>query len=105
MPGGGLTQRGRQRIVLGPADGLAYAETARRLDRPTRPSPARSCAAAAPPPAAPTSPGAPAGARLESISRFPGFVSESTARAAEQTRGILHAERGEPAGGIAEPAG
>ena len=35
MPGGRLSQRERQQIALGLADGLAYAEIARRLDRPT----------------------------------------------------------------------
>lgn len=35
MPGGRLTQQERQQIVLGLADGLAYAEIARGLDRPT----------------------------------------------------------------------
>jgi DNA-binding transcriptional ArsR family regulator len=35
MPGGRLTQQERQRIALGLADGLAYAEIARRIDRPT----------------------------------------------------------------------
>jgi len=35
MPGGRLTQQERQQIVLGLADSLAYAEIARRLDRPT----------------------------------------------------------------------
>jgi DNA-binding transcriptional regulator YhcF (GntR family) len=35
MPGGRLTQQERQQIVLGLGDGLAYAEIARRLDRPT----------------------------------------------------------------------
>ncbi|OHV50169.1 helix-turn-helix domain-containing protein [Pseudofrankia sp. BMG5.37] len=35
MPGGRLTQRERQQIALGLADSLAYAEIARRLDRPT----------------------------------------------------------------------
>ncbi|QEV19048.1 GbsR/MarR family transcriptional regulator [Streptomyces alboniger] len=35
MPGGRLTERERQQIALGLADGLAYAEIARRLDRPT----------------------------------------------------------------------
>src|SRR5262245_20532171 len=35
MPGGRLTQHERQQIALGLADGLAYAEVARRLDRPT----------------------------------------------------------------------
>ncbi|WP_167521465.1 helix-turn-helix domain-containing protein [Microbispora triticiradicis] len=35
MPGGRLTQRERQRIAAGLADGLSYAEIARRLGRPT----------------------------------------------------------------------
>ncbi|WP_061299729.1 helix-turn-helix domain-containing protein [Herbidospora cretacea] len=35
MPGGRLTQQERQRIALGLADGLAYAEIGRSLDRPT----------------------------------------------------------------------
>jgi DNA-binding transcriptional ArsR family regulator len=35
MPGGRLSQQDRQQIALGLADGLAYAEIARRLDRPT----------------------------------------------------------------------
>ncbi|PRY00052.1 helix-turn-helix domain-containing protein [Allonocardiopsis opalescens] len=35
MPGGRLTQQDRQQIALGLADGLAYAEIARRLSRPT----------------------------------------------------------------------
>ncbi|MCD7440484.1 helix-turn-helix domain-containing protein [Streptomyces lincolnensis] len=35
MPGGRLTQQERRQIALGLADGLAYAEIARRLDRPT----------------------------------------------------------------------
>ncbi|MEU1514049.1 helix-turn-helix domain-containing protein [Streptomyces sp. NPDC005811] len=35
MPGGRLTQQERQRIALGLADGSAYAEIARGLDRPT----------------------------------------------------------------------
>ncbi|WP_028800090.1 GbsR/MarR family transcriptional regulator [Streptomyces sp. 142MFCol3.1] len=35
MPGGRLTQPERQQIALGLADGLAYAEIARRLGRPT----------------------------------------------------------------------
>lgn len=35
MPGGRLTQKDRQQIALGLADGLAYAEIARGLDRPT----------------------------------------------------------------------
>ncbi|MFF4592414.1 helix-turn-helix domain-containing protein [Amycolatopsis sp. NPDC001319] len=35
MPGGRLTRQERQQIALGLADSLAYAEIARRLDRPT----------------------------------------------------------------------
>lgn len=35
MPGGRLTQQDRQKIALGLADSLPYAEIARRLDRPT----------------------------------------------------------------------
>ncbi|MFH8347425.1 helix-turn-helix domain-containing protein [Streptomyces sp. NPDC018045] len=35
MPGGRLTQPERQQIALGLADGLAYAEIARQLNRPT----------------------------------------------------------------------
>ncbi|MEU8521501.1 helix-turn-helix domain-containing protein [Streptomyces sp. NBC_01216] len=35
MPGGRLTQEDRRRIALGLADGLAYAEIARGLERPT----------------------------------------------------------------------
>lgn len=35
MPGGRLTQQERRRIASGLADGLSYAEIARRLDRPT----------------------------------------------------------------------
>ncbi|MFF4173270.1 helix-turn-helix domain-containing protein [Streptomyces sp. NPDC001744] len=35
MPGGRLTQKDRQQIALGLAGGLAYAEIARGLDRPT----------------------------------------------------------------------
>ncbi|MGJ5748876.1 MarR family protein [Streptomyces puniciscabiei] len=35
MPGGRLTQAERQQIATGLADGLAYAEIARRLNRPT----------------------------------------------------------------------
>ncbi|MFJ3640095.1 MarR family transcriptional regulator [Streptomyces sp. NPDC090108] len=35
MPGGRLTEQERREIALGLADGLAYAEIARRLDRPT----------------------------------------------------------------------
>src|SRR5215475_9054820 len=35
MPGGRLTKQERQQIALGLADDLAYAEIARRLERPT----------------------------------------------------------------------
>nr|WP_296064206.1 helix-turn-helix domain-containing protein [uncultured Actinoplanes sp.] len=35
MPGGRLTQQERQQIALGLSDGLAYAEIARRIERPT----------------------------------------------------------------------
>lgn len=35
MPGGRLTQQERQQIALGLSEGLAYAQIARRLDRPT----------------------------------------------------------------------
>ncbi|MGW4208376.1 helix-turn-helix domain-containing protein [Lentzea sp. NPDC004789] len=35
MPGGRLTQQERRQIAIGLADGLAYAEIARNLDRPT----------------------------------------------------------------------
>ncbi|MGP3770348.1 helix-turn-helix domain-containing protein [Streptomyces sp. SDT5-1] len=35
MPGGRLTQQERQQIAVGLADGLAYAEIARRIERPT----------------------------------------------------------------------
>src|SRR5215472_4401623 len=35
MPGGRLTQQERQQIALGVTDGLAYAEVARRIGRPT----------------------------------------------------------------------
>src|SRR5262245_39138422 len=35
MPGGRLTQHERQQVARGLADGLAYAEIGRRLDRPT----------------------------------------------------------------------
>ena len=35
MRGGRLTHQERQQIALGLADGLAYAEIARRVDRPT----------------------------------------------------------------------
>jgi DNA-binding transcriptional ArsR family regulator len=39
-------------------------------------------------------PGSPAGARLENIARFLDFVSESTARAADQARAVLHTKPG-----------
>ncbi len=50
----------------------------------------------------------PAGARFENIARFLDFVSESTARAAEQARAILHTKPGQTPseaapGGAAEP--
>ena len=35
MPGGRLSAHERQQIAAGLADGLAYAEVARQLDRPT----------------------------------------------------------------------
>jgi IS30 family transposase len=35
MPGGGLTRQDRRQIVPEPADGLAYVEIVRGLDRPT----------------------------------------------------------------------
>jgi hypothetical protein len=35
MPAGTLSQQDRQQIAVGLADGLVYAEMARRLDRPT----------------------------------------------------------------------
>ena len=35
MPGGRLTQQERQQIAVGLSDGLAYAEIARRIERPT----------------------------------------------------------------------
>src|ERR1051326_3508755 len=35
VPGGRLSQQERQKITAGLADGLSYAEIARRLDRPT----------------------------------------------------------------------
>jgi predicted transcriptional regulator len=47
--------------------------------------------------------GTPAGARLENIARFLDFVSESTARAAEQAREILHTKPETTSGGTAEP--
>lgn len=47
--------------------------------------------------------GTPAATRLENIARFLDFVSESTARAAEQAREILHTNPGTTMGGTAEP--
>ncbi|MEU5768051.1 helix-turn-helix domain-containing protein [Streptomyces asoensis] len=49
----------------------------------------------------------PAGTRLENIARFVDFVSESTLRAAEQARAVLHAktEGADPDGGDGEPSG
>lgn len=47
-------------------------------------------------------PGTPAATRLENIARFLDFVSESTARAAEQAREILHTKPGAPSGGTAD---
>ncbi|MFI7410975.1 helix-turn-helix domain-containing protein [Streptomyces sp. NPDC049627] len=47
--------------------------------------------------------GTPAATRLESMARFLDFVAESTARAADQAREILHTKPGTPAGGGAEP--
>ncbi|MEU0738081.1 helix-turn-helix domain-containing protein [Streptomyces sp. NPDC006134] len=49
-------------------------------------------------------PGTPAATRLENIARFLDYVSESTARAAEQGRDILHTKPGTSPGGTAEPA-
>lgn len=46
--------------------------------------------------------GTPAGARLENIARFLDFVSESTARAADQARDILHSKPATTTGGAAE---
>ncbi|MGW7791618.1 hypothetical protein ACWGKX_29680, partial [Streptomyces tricolor] len=56
----------------------------------------------------PPPPPPPAGARFENIARFLDFVSESTARAAEQARAILHTKPGQTPsgaapGGAAEP--
>ncbi|MFE7838187.1 helix-turn-helix domain-containing protein [Streptomyces sp. NPDC057474] len=48
-------------------------------------------------------PGTPAAARLENVARFLDFVSESTARAAEQAREILHTKPRTPSDGAAEP--
>jgi hypothetical protein len=59
MPGGRLTQAERQQIALGLADSLAYAEIARRLDRPTSTITREVMRTAAPPPTAPTWPTAP----------------------------------------------
>ncbi|MEW1599846.1 helix-turn-helix domain-containing protein [Streptomyces sp. NPDC093808] len=47
-------------------------------------------------------PGTPAATRLENIARFLDFVSESTARAAEQAREILRAKPETPPGGTTE---
>ncbi|GAB3006678.1 helix-turn-helix domain-containing protein [Streptomyces pseudoechinosporeus] len=49
-------------------------------------------------------PGTPAATRLENIARFLDFVSESTARAAEQAREILHAKPETTTGGTATPS-
>ncbi|MET9422066.1 MULTISPECIES: helix-turn-helix domain-containing protein [unclassified Streptomyces] len=49
-------------------------------------------------------PHTPAGARLENIARFLDFVSESTARAADQARDILHAKTTTPPGGATAPS-
>jgi DNA-binding transcriptional ArsR family regulator len=49
-------------------------------------------------------PHTPAGARLENIARFLDFVSESTARAADQARAILHTKTPTPPGGATEPS-
>ncbi|MGI5349791.1 helix-turn-helix domain-containing protein [Streptomyces sp. CA-250714] len=49
-------------------------------------------------------PHTPAGVRFESIARFLDFVSESTVRAAEQARDILHTKPGTPSDGAAEPS-
>ncbi|MFJ8187085.1 helix-turn-helix domain-containing protein [Streptomyces sp. NPDC096105] len=48
-------------------------------------------------------PGTPAATRLENIARFLDFVSESTARAAEQAREILRTKPEAPPGGTTEP--
>lgn len=48
-------------------------------------------------------PGTPAAVRLENIGRFLDFVSESTARAADQARGILHTKPGTISGDTATP--
>nr|WP_307129016.1 MarR family transcriptional regulator [Streptomyces sp. B1I3] len=47
-------------------------------------------------------PGTPAATRLENVARFLDFVSESTARAAEQARAILHAKPATTSGGAAD---
>ncbi|MGP4085754.1 helix-turn-helix domain-containing protein [Streptomyces sp. KR55] len=49
-------------------------------------------------------PDTPAGARLENTARFLGFVSESTIRAAEQAREVLHTKPETPSGATAEPS-
>jgi len=49
-------------------------------------------------------PGTPAATRLENIARFLDFVSESTARAAEQAREILRTKPETPSGGATEPS-
>ncbi|GCB48775.1 helix-turn-helix domain-containing protein [Streptomyces sp. NL15-2K] len=49
-------------------------------------------------------PGTPAATRLENIARFLDFVSESTARAAEQAREVLHTKAETPSGGTTEPS-
>lgn len=59
MPGGRLTQQERQQIALGLGDGLAYAEIARRLDRPTSTITREVMRNGGPPATAPTSPTAP----------------------------------------------
>ena len=59
MPGGRLTQSERQQIALGLADSLAYAEIARRLDRPTSTITREVMRNAAPPPTVPIWPTAP----------------------------------------------
>ncbi|MFI0863145.1 helix-turn-helix domain-containing protein [Streptomyces smyrnaeus] len=45
----------------------------------------------------------PAGARLENIARFLDFIAESTIRAAEQAREVLHTDPGTTTGGTTEP--
>ncbi|MFD9392312.1 helix-turn-helix domain-containing protein [Streptomyces sp. NPDC060000] len=48
-------------------------------------------------------PDTPAGTRLENIARFVDFVSESTLRAAEQAREVLHTKAEATSDGTAEP--